>query len=186
MQEDPPHPQCIGDQAGMLARSAAEAVQCVVRYVVSALHGDFLDRIGHVLDCNAEKALCNGFRRVLGILRRGYLRRQRFKQVVNDVGIQRLFAFRAEDSGKVPRLDPAQHDIAVGDSQGPAPSVTRRAGVCASRVRADPKTRAIECEDRSAAGGDGVYVHHGRTHPHAGDQGLKAALKFAVEMGNVS
>ena len=169
----------------MLARSAAETIECVVRYVVPALHGDFLDRIGHVLDRNAEKALCNCFRRVLDTLRRGYLRRQRFKQVVNDVGIQGLIAFRAKNGGKILRLDPAQHDIAVGDSQGPALPVTGRAGIRASRVRADPKTRAIECEDRSAAGGDGVYVHHGRTHPHAGDQGLKAALKFTIKMGNV-
>ena len=43
------HAERIGDQAGVLAAGAAEAIERVARHVVAALQGDFLDRVRHVL-----------------------------------------------------------------------------------------------------------------------------------------
>ena len=59
MQEDTLHPERIGNLAGMLAAGAAEAVECVVRDVVTTLHRNFLDRIGHVLHGDAQESLGN-------------------------------------------------------------------------------------------------------------------------------
>ena len=43
------HAERIGDQAGVLAAGAAEAIERIARHVVTALQGDFLDRVRHVL-----------------------------------------------------------------------------------------------------------------------------------------
>jgi|GEM_PF-5661295 len=40
-------------------------------------------------------------------------------------------------------------------------------------------------EDRAAAGGDGVDMHHRRPHPDAGDHGLETALVVAGVMGDI-
>ena len=51
------HAERIGDQAGMLAAGAAEAVERIAGDVIAALHGDLLDRVRHVLDRDAEEAV---------------------------------------------------------------------------------------------------------------------------------
>jgi hypothetical protein len=51
--EDRLHAQRIGDQAGVLAAGAAEAVERVAGDVIAALHRDLLDGVGHVLDGDA-------------------------------------------------------------------------------------------------------------------------------------
>ena len=44
-------------------------------------------------------------------------------------------------------------------------------GVGTGRLRPDPVAAAVKAEDRTAAGGDGVDMHHRRPHPHpAGHQ----------------
>ena len=51
------HAERVGDQAGVLAAGAAEAIERVAGDVVAALHRDLLDRIRHVLDRDAQKAV---------------------------------------------------------------------------------------------------------------------------------
>ena len=50
MDEHARHAERVGDEARVLAARAAEAAQRVLGDVVAALHGDVLDRVGHVLD----------------------------------------------------------------------------------------------------------------------------------------
>ena len=57
------HAERVGHEAGVLAAGAAEAVQRIAGDVVAALHRDFLDRIGHVLDRDLDEAVGDLFRR---------------------------------------------------------------------------------------------------------------------------
>ena len=51
------HAERVGDQAGVLAAGAAEAVERIARHVVAALHRDLLDRVRHVLDRDPDEAV---------------------------------------------------------------------------------------------------------------------------------
>ena len=57
MDEHLRHAERVGDQAGVLAAGAAEAVERVARHVVAALHRDLLDRVRHVLDRDLDEAV---------------------------------------------------------------------------------------------------------------------------------
>src|SRR3546814_16470416 len=48
-----------------------------------------------------------------------------------------------------------------------------------------PEARAVEVQDRAAAGRHRVDVHHRRAYPHAGHQGVEAALVLAVVVRHV-
>ncbi len=186
MQEDPGHAERVGHQAGMLAAGAAEAVEGVFGYVVAALDRDLLDRVGHVLDRDAQEALGHLLGRLLGLVGgRGDLPRQHREFLVHHLGVERLVGGRAEHPRKVGRLDLAQHHVAVGDRQRPTAAVAGRTRIGASGLRADAVARAVEVQDRAAAGRHRVDAHHGRTHAHPGHQGLEGALVFAVVVGHV-
>ncbi len=51
------HAQRVGNQTGVLAAGAAEAVERIARHVVPALHRDFLDRVRHVLHRDLDEAV---------------------------------------------------------------------------------------------------------------------------------
>jgi hypothetical protein len=88
-------------------------------------------------------------------------------------GVERLVAVRAEHAGEVVRLDLAEHHVGIGDRQRPAAAVAGRARVGAGALGPDAKARAVEMQDRAAAGGHRVDAHHRRAHAHAGDLGLE-------------
>ena len=187
MQDDGFHAECVGNQAGVLAASAAEAVKRVLGDVVTALHGDLLDGIGHILHCDAKETVGDGVRarfRLAGGA--GDLGGELGKLAFDDIGIQCLVSVRTKDLGKVFRLDLAEHDVAVGDRQRPAAAVTGRAGIGPGAVGADAVARAVEVQDRATASGNGVDMHHRCAHAHAGDQRLKSALVLAIVVRNVS
>jgi len=49
--------EAIGDQARMRPPRPAEAIERVAGHVVAALDGDFLDRVGHVLDRDPDESV---------------------------------------------------------------------------------------------------------------------------------
>ena len=51
------HPQGVGDQACVLAPGATETVEGVSGDVITALHGNLLDGVGHVLDRDFQEPL---------------------------------------------------------------------------------------------------------------------------------
>lgn len=57
------HAQRIGHQAGMLPARAAETVERIARHVIAALDGNFLDRLHHIGDGNANKTIRDRLRR---------------------------------------------------------------------------------------------------------------------------
>ena len=63
MDEHARHAERIGDATRMLSRRAAEAAERVLGHVVSALHGNVLDRVRHVLDGDAQEAVRDLFGR---------------------------------------------------------------------------------------------------------------------------
>ena len=179
------HAERVGHQAGVLAAGAAEAIQGVAGHVVAALHGDLLDRVGHVLDRDPEIAGRDLDRGARVARRRADLRRQRREFLAHRVGIERLVLAGAEDVGEKIRLQLAQHDVAVGDAEWPAAPVAGRAGIGARRLGPHAIAGAVEDADRAAARRHGVDQHHRRTHAHTGHQRLEGALVVAVVVRHV-
>jgi len=110
------HAERVGDQAGVLAAGAAEAVEHIAGDVVAALHGDFLDRVRHVLDRDADKTVGNFVRRLAHV--RGQARERLALEVLDEVfGLGPL----------EPLLqDPAVSDILVN---GPRQVYVERGGI---------------------------------------------------------
>ena len=180
------HAERVGDQAGMLAAGAAEAVERIAGHVMAALDRNLLDRIGHVLDRDLDEAVGDLFgaaRPAWALL--VHLASQRGEAGAHGVGVERLVLLRPENLRKEIRHQLADHDIGVGHRERPAAAVAGRPRIGAGAVRPDPEPRAVEMQHRSAAGRDRVDQHHRRAHAHARDLGLEGALIFAVEMRHV-
>ncbi len=180
MNEHARHAERVGDQAGVLAARASEAVERVVRDVIAALHGNLLDRIGHVLDRDLDEAVGDVFglsaADLLGEIGEGHAHGMR---------VERQALRRSENLRKEIGDELADHHVGVGDGERSVAPVAFRAGIGARRIRADAETGAVKMQDRTAAGGDGVDQHHRRAHAHAGDFRLEGALVLAVEMRHV-
>ena len=175
------HAQRIGHEAGVLAARAAETLQGVVGHVIAALHGDFLDGVGHVLDGDADEA----FRHFFGRAGVASLRCERRKALPHGVHIEGLVAAGAEDLGEEGGVQLAHHHIGVCDRQRAAAPIAARAWISASGIGADDKATRIRMEDRAAARRHRMDEHHGRANAHARDFGFKRALEFAVVMGDI-
>ena len=87
------HAERIGDQAGVLAAGAAEAVEQVFGHVVAALHRDLLDGVGHVLDGDGDEAFGDCLRRAAVADLAG----KRFELSAHHIGVERLVLAGAED-----------------------------------------------------------------------------------------
>ena len=185
MDEHARHAQRIGDQAGVLATRAAEAVEGVFGHVVTTLDRDLLDGMGHVVDRDPEKPVrhLDGCARVSG--RIGNFLRQPPEPVPHDVGVQRLVAVGAEQPRKEARLDLPDHHVGVGHCQRPAAPIARGSGIGSGGIRPDPVPRSVEVQDRAAARGHGMYLEHRGPHAHAGNQCLEGAFVLAPEMSHV-
>ena len=90
------HAKRIGHQTGMLSACAAKAVEQVSGHVIAALHRDFLDGVGHVLDRDCDETLRHG----LGRASVSDLCRQCLEFCAHRFGIQRLVLRGAEDGGE--------------------------------------------------------------------------------------
>src|SRR5689334_13839435 len=97
--------ECLGDLRRMLAAGAAEAAQGETRDVVTALDGDFLDRVGHALDGDPQESR----RELLGLRRKARrgadVARERRERVRSRGRVERLVRVRAEHARKEIRLD---------------------------------------------------------------------------------
>ncbi len=104
MQQHARHAERGGHRAGMLAASATEADQGVVAHVVAALHRDGLDRIGHVLDRDAQEALGDLLRAGALAGRGGNLIGQGAETGADRILIERLILCRPEHRREEVRL----------------------------------------------------------------------------------
>src|SRR5436305_14424446 len=93
MNENPCHPESVGDEAGMLAAGAAEAIECITCHVIAALDGYFFDRVRHVFDGDFDEAVGN----LLGAAPVAYLFCQGSKSTVNCFAIERQVLLRSEN-----------------------------------------------------------------------------------------
>ena len=173
------HSKGVGDQAGVLAAGAAEAIERVARHIVAALHRNLFDRVGHVLDRDLDESI----RHFLGAA--AHCAGEFRKSLPHHRGIERQILRRSEDLWKEFGDQLADHHVGIGDGEGAAAPVAGGPRIGAGGIRSDPKTRAIEMQDRTAAGGHRMDQHHRRAHAHAGDLGFERALVFAVEMRHV-
>ncbi len=87
--------------------------------------------------------------------------------------------------GKNARLNAPEQDVGVGDGKRPAAPITCRSRVGARRFGAHPQPRAVEPNDRPAAGGDAVNAHHRRANPHPAHLGIKGAFVLAGKMAHI-
>ena len=152
---------------------------------MAPLDRDLLDRLGHVLDRDHQKAVrdLDGGAFVAGLALD--LLRERRELLAYDVLVQRFVRIGAEHPGEEARADLAHHHVRVGHAERPAPPVAGRSRVGARGIRSHAVACAVEMEDRAAARRDGVDLHHRRAHAHPGDQGLEGAFVLAVVMRNV-
>jgi hypothetical protein len=173
------HAERIGDEAGMLPAGTAEAVECVARHVVAALHGNLLDGVRHVLDRDFHEAVGDFLGRLADLLRE-------IVECVPHGGIVEGFVLlRPKDFREELRHQLAEHDVRVGDGERPAAAVAFRTRIGAGGVGAHAEARAVEMQNRAAAGRDGMDQHHRRAHAHARDFRLEGAFVIAVEMRHV-
>ena len=169
----------------MLSARPAETGQCIFGDVIATLNRDLLDRVGHVLHRDLQKAFRH-FRGRPVVAGRGFdLGRKCGKLCVNHIAVQRLVLARAEDRREKFRLQLAQHHVAIGDRQRSAPAICRRPRIGTGRFRTDTVAAAIEEADRTTTRRDGMNHHHRRAHAHPRDQRFKGAFIFAVVMRNI-
>ena len=175
------HAERVGDQAGMLAASAAETVQEIFGDIVAALHRDLLDGVGHVLDGDGDKALGRRFRRASV----ADLGSQSGEFLAHGGDIEWLILAGTEDRREDIGLQLAEHHIGVGNGERPATSVGGGARIGAGGVRADAETAGLVMQDRATACCDRMDAHHRCADAHAGDFGVEGPLVVAVIMGDV-
>ena len=99
--------------------------------------------------------------------------------------IERFIAVGAKHGREERRLQFAEHDVAVGDGERAATTITCRTGIGPCRVRSHAQAAIEEAADRATAGGDGVDAQHRRTQAHAADGRLQATAQGATEMRDV-
>src|SRR6185312_1602340 len=171
MDEDRLHAERIGDETGMLPAGAAETVETVAARIIALGDRDFADRIGHVLDGNADEAIRDLLRRLA--------------DGAGEVGercadrnlVKRRVAFCTEQAGKILAVQLSHHDIGVGDGERTAAAITQRTRIGAGGVRPDAKACAVIVQGRAAAGRHRVEREHRRSKPDAGDLGLIDAFE---------
>ena len=112
MDHHPRHAQGFGHQTGMLPSRPTKALKRIGRDIMAALDANFLDRIGHILHGNIQKALRHIFCRPLQTM----LCRQGFDPCDSRLRIQGQCAGRTKNSGKIIRRKRAQDHIAIRDS----------------------------------------------------------------------
>ncbi len=171
----------VGDEAGMLAAGAAEAVEHVLGHVIAALDRNLLDGVGHVGDGDAQEAVGDLLRRTAV----GDLFGKRAEAGTHGGIVERLVALLAEDVREVFRQQLADHEVGVGHRQRAALAIAGGPRPGPGGLRTDLVAALLVAEDRAAAGGDRVDPHHRRAHAHARDLGLEGALVFAVIVRHV-
>jgi hypothetical protein len=173
------HAERVGDQAGMLATGAAEAVERIAGDIIAALHRDLLDRVRHVLDRDLDETVGDLFARAADLLC------QLGEGFAHRLVVERRLLCRPEDLWKELRHELADHHVGIGDGERPAAAVALGARIGAGRVGTDAEARTVVVQDRAAAGRDRVNEHHRRAHAHARHFSLECALELAVEMRDV-
>ena len=141
------HAEFFGYETGVLSTRAAEALEREVCDVVAFLERHLLDRVCHVGHRNAQKPRRSRARiqchAALGL----HLRCERCKALADDASVDRHVAPRAEDRGKVARLNLADADIGIGHGQRTAAPVAGRPRIRACAFGADAKARAVKAQN---------------------------------------
>ena len=174
------HAQSLGHRVGDLAGRAAERDQGVAAGVEPALGRDAADRLDRLFDGDGDEP----FRRRLHA-RRAHLTGQRLQRHIGRGAVQRLVGARAEDRGKPRRIQPAQHQIGVGDGRRPASPVTGGPRISSGAGRPHAGAQAVEGQDRAAAGRHRLHIQHGRADPRAGDHGPVLALERSGKAADI-
>ncbi len=79
-------------------------------------------------------------------------------------------------------LDATEHHIGIGDGQWAAAAVTGRSGGRARGIGSDAVAAAIEVQDRTTTGRDGMDIEHRRAQPDTGDLRDEHPLVLTREM----
>ncbi len=185
MDEHLRHAKRVGDRARVLPACAAEGGQHVAGDVVAALDGNPLDRVRHVRHRNLQEAGRHLLAATPVADRRLDPPRQGGESFTRDLGIERLVALLTEHPREVTGLDPAQHDVGIGDRQRAAAPVGRWAGIRPGGIGPHPVAAAVEVQHRPASGGHGMNAQHRRPNPHPGHFGLVLPLELTRIMGHV-
>jgi len=181
MHQDARHPQRVGDRAGMLSASAAKTGHRVQRHIMPARDRDLADRGGHIVDRDGDEPLGDLLDAAAVANRVGNLP----QPCARCLDVDRLVAVLAEHARELRRVDPPEHEVAVGHRHRPARAVTGRPRLRARRLRPDSKTHPVEPADRSAARRDGVQLHHRRADADTGDDAFLGQLESPGVMRHI-
>ena len=160
-------------------------MQGIAADVIAARHRNLLHGVRHATDGYLQRAGRCRFRADLPAAGLAHGLGQFGKALGGSAVVQGRIALRAEHMREPLRLYTAQHHVGVGGSQRATAAVAGRARVGTGGLRADAQPRAVELYEGAAACGHGVDAHHRRTHAHAGDFGIEAALEGTSEMADV-
>src|SRR4051812_29746911 len=114
----------------MLPARSAEAGERVTCDVMASRDRDLADCRGHVVDGDVDESL----RYLLEALRAVELVGDFLQASTGSMRIERLITVRAEHLGEFRWIDPSEEQVAVGDRQWTAVSVTGRSGIRASAL----------------------------------------------------
>src|SRR6202022_3683036 len=110
-----------------------KAVEHVGSDVIAALYRDFFDGIGHVLDCDLDKAVSDG----LGRTAVPDLMRELAESGLNRRAAQGLFLPRTKNLREEIRNELAHHQVCVSERERPSAAITFGAWIGPGTVRPD-------------------------------------------------
>src|SRR4051812_34467450 len=116
MQEDGLHAERIGYLASVLAGGSAEAIEHVLVEIVATRGRYFLDRIGHVVDGDANEAGRKGSSALIYSARTRDIACEYVEPSLHYLCIQRLRAI-AEDFREIVGLNATEQHVAVGHGE---------------------------------------------------------------------
>ncbi len=121
----------------MLAACPAKTLKRIFSDIITALNRNFLDRICHIFNRNAQKATGNFF---FASFDTGFsfdLRRKHGKTSANGRHVKRLILIGAKNMRKILRLQLAKHGVAIGYGKRATTAIASRPRIGTSAFRPD-------------------------------------------------
>ena len=170
MQQHPPQPQGFGQAAGQLAASTAIGNQHPAADVVTAKQRHLLNRRGHGLHGQIQRALGQGLNAAPQRCR------QLGKALLHHRQIRRLIPLGTKHRRKLGHLQAPQQQMGIGEAKRPAPPVTSRPWISTSGTGPHLQALLLGAEDRATTGGNRMNRQPRCQQREAGNLGLRTAL----------
>ena len=170
MEQDPPHPELLGQGAGVLAAGTAVTDEHRLPDVVAALNRDHPDRRRHVLHSQRQGPLGHRLGRTADGAGQGR------KTGPHRLRIQGLSPPRTKQPRRKSGLNPAEQHVGIRHRQRSAEAIGRRSRGGPRRGGTHRQTQPIPADQGATAGSHRVDRQHGSLQGQAGQGGLPGPL----------